>query len=226
MICKWCGNNMSPSATKCKRCGKEAPALSDCGGFYDIAPRARNAAEAPPANINNASVPYQPAGGVPVAANVTKNSKKLNLILIAAIVAVFVLVLVLFFVLLGKVNSLSKEVETLKDEMITVNHMLGIDKKDKNDNKDTNKTTDKNDKDDKDNGDGLDNDIIFTKPTTTEPTATMKATETETATEPSETETTAETTTETTTEISTKPADGNFGNGLNGSNLPFNPNNR
>ncbi len=213
MICKWCGNNMSPSATKCKRCGKEAPALSDCGGFYDIAPRARNAVEAPPANVSNASVPYQPAGGVPVAANVTKNSKKLNLILIAAIVAVFVLVLVLFFVLLGKVNALSKEVETLKDEMITVNQMLGIDKKDK---------------DDKGKGGGLVFDTISTSttvtsptttnPTTTEATVMTKTTETELSTESSETEPTSETTTEVTT---IKPADDGSGENPDGSDNPF-----
>lgn len=191
MICKWCGNNMSPSATKCKRCGKEAPALSDCGGFYDIAPRARNAVEAPPANVNNASVPYQPAGGVP-AANATKNSKKLNLILIAAIVAVFVLVLVLFFVLLGEVNSLNKDVEALKDNMKTVNNILGIDKKDKN------------------NGDGLVFDTISTSTTVTSPTTTEPTTKEPPANEPPANE---------------PPADDNP-EGLNGSNLPFNPNNR
>lgn len=221
MICKWCGNNMSPSATKCKRCGKEAPALSDCGGFYDIAPRARNAAEAPPANVSNASVPYQPAGGVP-AANVTKNSKKLNLILIAAIVAVFVLVLVLFFVLLGNVNALSKEVdslseevEVLKDDMKTVNNILGIDKKDKDNNKDADKTTDKNDKDDKGKGGGLVFDTISTSTTVTSPTTTNPTTTEPTTNEPPANEPPAD-----------EPSADDNSEGLNGSNLPFNPNNR
>lgn len=36
MFCKWCGYKLVSSDTKCKRCGKELPALSDCGGFYDL----------------------------------------------------------------------------------------------------------------------------------------------------------------------------------------------
>ena len=37
MICKWCGAEMDRNDLKCRRCGKETPALSDCGGFYDLA---------------------------------------------------------------------------------------------------------------------------------------------------------------------------------------------
>ncbi|MBR6762490.1 MAG: hypothetical protein IKM13_01920 [Clostridia bacterium] len=40
MFCKWCGGNLAPADTKCSRCGKEVPALSDCGGFYDLVPDA------------------------------------------------------------------------------------------------------------------------------------------------------------------------------------------
>lgn len=36
MICKFCGAELSESAGKCKRCGNEIPAMSDCGGFYDL----------------------------------------------------------------------------------------------------------------------------------------------------------------------------------------------
>lgn len=48
MFCKWCGADLPDSASKCARCGKEIPALSDCGGFYDLVPNARRqGAEAP-----------------------------------------------------------------------------------------------------------------------------------------------------------------------------------
>jgi len=45
MICKWCGGNLIPSDSKCKRCGREVPVLSDCGGFYDLVPDARRVSE-------------------------------------------------------------------------------------------------------------------------------------------------------------------------------------
>lgn len=41
MICKWCGAVMDRSDRACRRCGREVPALSDCGGFYDLAPAER-----------------------------------------------------------------------------------------------------------------------------------------------------------------------------------------
>ena len=41
MICKWCGANVAVTDAKCARCGRELPALSDCGGFYDLVPKAK-----------------------------------------------------------------------------------------------------------------------------------------------------------------------------------------
>lgn len=41
MFCKWCGADLPNSANKCTRCGKEVPAMSDCGGFYDLVPNAK-----------------------------------------------------------------------------------------------------------------------------------------------------------------------------------------
>lgn len=36
MICKWCGAELTDTAGTCSRCGREVPAKSDCGGFYDM----------------------------------------------------------------------------------------------------------------------------------------------------------------------------------------------
>ena len=48
MFCKWCGADLPASAKKCTRCGRDVPAMSDCGGFYDLIPGAqRRPAEAP-----------------------------------------------------------------------------------------------------------------------------------------------------------------------------------
>ena len=40
MICKWCGAKIDISKGKCSVCGRDIPALSDCGGFYDVVPKA------------------------------------------------------------------------------------------------------------------------------------------------------------------------------------------
>lgn len=63
MFCKWCGADLPDSASKCARCGKEIPALSDCGGFYDLAPNARR---------QTAEVPVSTPAVVPVNATPAK----------------------------------------------------------------------------------------------------------------------------------------------------------
>lgn len=36
MFCKFCGETLDPSQRKCRRCGREVPASTDCGGYYDV----------------------------------------------------------------------------------------------------------------------------------------------------------------------------------------------
>lgn len=57
MFCKWCGATITSSAAKCTRCGKDVPAMSDCGGFYDLVPGAPRSGGAVP--------PVQPAAPKP-----------------------------------------------------------------------------------------------------------------------------------------------------------------
>lgn len=45
MFCKWCGADITASASKCTRCGRDIQPLSDCGGFYDLVPGARRTPE-------------------------------------------------------------------------------------------------------------------------------------------------------------------------------------
>ena len=40
MFCKWCGNTIQAVDSKCPACGRETPALSDCGGFYNLRQKA------------------------------------------------------------------------------------------------------------------------------------------------------------------------------------------
>lgn len=45
MFCKWCGAQTGPGNQTCNRCGRKIPALSDCGGFYDLVPKAHRQTE-------------------------------------------------------------------------------------------------------------------------------------------------------------------------------------
>lgn len=36
MFCKWCGNTIHKTDSKCPTCGRNTPPMSDCGGLYDL----------------------------------------------------------------------------------------------------------------------------------------------------------------------------------------------
>ena len=36
MFCKWCGKTIKSTDKCCPDCGRETPAMSDCGGLYDL----------------------------------------------------------------------------------------------------------------------------------------------------------------------------------------------
>lgn len=60
MICKWCGAKVREKDRTCPRCGQELPPLSECGGFYDLVPGARQGVTPPPAPPVQPSQPVQP----------------------------------------------------------------------------------------------------------------------------------------------------------------------
>ncbi len=41
MLCKWCGAAVPKDYSSCPRCSRDIPPLSDCGGFYDLVPAAK-----------------------------------------------------------------------------------------------------------------------------------------------------------------------------------------
>ena len=129
MFCKWCGGNIASSDTKCRRCGKEVPALSDCGGFYDLVPNAKKPFNdllepiAPPENP--ASPPCKPESARDEKpAQAKKNSGKSLLGLTLLNVVGFVLVIFMLFLIVGKVNQYSTEVNGLGNDLQTISEKI------------------------------------------------------------------------------------------------------
>ena len=113
MFCKWCGGNIASSDTKCNRCGKEVPALSDCGGFYDLVPSAKKPSIAQPEPVRE----VEPA-------RTKKNSKKLFLGLALLNVVGFVLVIAILLIIVSKVNQYSTEVNGLRNDLRTISEKM------------------------------------------------------------------------------------------------------
>lgn len=129
MFCKWCGGNIASSDTKCKRCGKEVPALSDCGGFYDLVPSAKKPSNAQPEpDAPHAKPVSSPRKPEPVRelepARTKKNSQKSFLGLALLNVVGFVLVIAILLVIVSKVNQYSTEVNGLRNDLRTISEKI------------------------------------------------------------------------------------------------------
>lgn len=129
MFCKWCGGNLASSDTKCKRCGKEVPALSDCGGFYDLVPNAKKTVEVYPGPIVPPERPVNPPrkSEPPIEEHqpkIKKSSKKSLLGLTVLVVVGFAIVILLLVVALGKINQYSREVNGLMNDLRTINEKI------------------------------------------------------------------------------------------------------
>jgi hypothetical protein len=111
MICKWCGETVKPGAGTCKRCKRQIPALSDCGGFYDLvnqsSPILPPVAETPPA-------PQPPVR--PAMPQQQKKSILPNLLLCLA--------LILAVIFLLRSVSLSKQLTQANEEMARLRNHL------------------------------------------------------------------------------------------------------
>lgn len=136
MFCKWCGNTLFPTETKCKRCGKEIPALSDCGGFYDLVPTAkppveRGKCESKPEQDRSAGSVCEDAAPVRDREKaeskadrrvpVKKKGKVRPLSVPFAVALICILVLLLQLLLLnGKISQQAEAMEGLKNDLNTL----------------------------------------------------------------------------------------------------------
>ncbi len=115
MFCKNCGATISVADEKCARCGFKAPSLSDCGGFYDLAPNAPRPAPAP-----------QAAPSTPAPAPRKSEGMGRWIILSILVLVILALQVVIFLKLadhenrLNNLFSMIEEAETKQTEPTTV----------------------------------------------------------------------------------------------------------
>ena len=115
---------MASSDTKCKRCGKEVPALSDCGGFYDLVPNAKKEREIQPLPPVPPVKPVNPPKPNPVKSK--NNSKKFLLGLTALSVAGFTIAILLLAITLSKVNQCYNEIDRLRDDLQAMSEKIDV----------------------------------------------------------------------------------------------------
>jgi hypothetical protein len=129
VICKWCGGSITPSDVQCKRCGKEVPALSDCGGFYDLVPGARKTSETrpvvTPTPVTTGSYVRKPEPQKDVQPPRKKqNSPKVLMGLAVITVLGFVLVLSMIVAVMGKLDRYSDAVDGLKKDLRNISEQI------------------------------------------------------------------------------------------------------
>ena len=122
MFCKWCGGNLTSYDTKCKRCGREVPALSDCGGFYDLVSNVKKPVEVQPVL---APAPTPTPTLAPVSKRKKTNVKRILIGLITLTVALGLAIALLFLVVaLCKTNQSATETEVVSDHVLEEEHVL------------------------------------------------------------------------------------------------------
>lgn len=120
MICKWCGGKLASSDIKCARCGREVPALSDCGGFYDLVPGAKSGvrtAPVPAAPEKQEKTAPEKVPGREVPGGKPKGRVRMSRELLIAAGAAFALVLLLLLIISGRVNRNYRAIEALQERL-------------------------------------------------------------------------------------------------------------
>lgn len=128
MFCKWCGSSIASSDTNCKRCGKEVPALSDCGGFYDLVPSAKKPSNIQPEPsippVKPEPAPRKPEPATAEPAQAKKDGRKSLLGLTVLNMVGLILAVVLLAFTNSKVNNYSTEVNGLRNDLCTISEKI------------------------------------------------------------------------------------------------------
>lgn len=121
MICKWCGAKVSAVDKKCGRCGREIPALSDCGGFYDLVPNAKAAA---PATVPVAAPSAPDPEEIARRAAAKKKAEQMALIRLGVFAVVALIIVVMLIVMIVKLSGLGKRIDALETDLAKLDSQL------------------------------------------------------------------------------------------------------
>lgn len=121
MFCKWCGGTLTASDKKCKRCGREVPALSDCGGFYDVVPGAATMGNPRPAQPQQPTPARAICPETPEPVRSAPKPRKKRTGLTVLLLVVNILLLVIALILNVRINKLNDQVEMLKEQLLPEN---------------------------------------------------------------------------------------------------------
>lgn len=126
MFCKWCGGTVAPSEATCKRCGRELPALSDCGGFYDLVPSAKESKPTPIAErmlppdtnrpLGNDYNRYRSATAEMAPIKKTENKQPISIWGLVALCC-FAILFTQSLVMNGRIVKQSEQIGVLKEEL-------------------------------------------------------------------------------------------------------------
>lgn len=121
MFCKWCGGSLAPSDSKCKRCGKEVPALSDCGGFYDLVPAVKQPEKTPPADFRPFRCEMPPAKDVkPEVKSGKANKRKARKLSAIPFFGAVVILVIACIIVSGKINKCTDEIKGMRNELNSI----------------------------------------------------------------------------------------------------------
>jgi len=121
MFCKWCGGSLTPSDSKCKRCGKEVPALSDCGGFYDLVPDTKQPPKTPPADGHRPPCEMPPSRDVkPEVRSGKTNKRATKKLSVLPFFGAIVVLVIACIIVSGRINQCTDEVKGLRNELTNI----------------------------------------------------------------------------------------------------------
>lgn len=111
MICKWCGATIDVTKGKCPDCGRNIPALSDCGGFYGVVPKATRPVS-PHQTCSNSKDDVNPLSPPPKSRQERKKHAVLPIAALALLLA-FGIFMIVQSASLGKtMNTLTHQVDS------------------------------------------------------------------------------------------------------------------
>lgn len=110
MICKWCGETVKPGSVTCRRCKREIPALSDCGGFYDLVPMEPATAPSEPMPQTAVQPPVRPV--LPE----RKKSRPITDMICGVAVVLALIFMILTVSLSGKLADAKEEADRLRGQ--------------------------------------------------------------------------------------------------------------